>query len=338
MATVLVTGGAGYIGSHIIKMLHRKGYSIVVLDNLSKGHRDAVLHGEFIQGDIGDHSLVRDIIDSYSPAAVMHFAAFIEVGESVKEPLRYYRNNTVKAMALIETLVKSRVNKFIFSSTAAVYGMPGVDLIDETAPLNPINPYGASKRFVEQVLEDLSARGSMEHVSLRYFNASGADPGLEIGERHDPETHLIPLVLDAAAGTREDIKIFGTDYPTPDGTCVRDYIHVNDLALAHVLALEYLLGGGKSDSFNLGYGRGYSVREIIDTARAVTGRDIRVIETQRREGDPPCLVADSAKIKKVLRWVPCHDDIGHIIRTAWDFKRKSLTRQGGPRQSGKAFP
>ena len=321
METVLVTGGAGYIGSHVVKLLGKEGYNIVVVDNLSGGHRESVLYGDFEKGDITDRDFMTDVVNRYRPDAVMHFAAFIEVGESVREPLKYYRNNTAGAINFLEVLCGAGVDCFIFSSTAAVYGIPEKAPIPESAPIAPINPYGGSKACVERVLRDLSDSGGMRYVSLRYFNACGADPEGEIGERHDPETHLIPLVLQAASGRREHISIFGTDYPTPDGTCLRDYIHVNDLAKAHVLALRHLLDGGGSRMFNLGYGHGFSVREVIDAAARVTGIDIPVVESDRREGDPPELVADSSLVRMELGWEPEHDDLDFIVRTAWDWEK-----------------
>jgi UDP-glucose 4-epimerase len=319
---VLITGGAGYIGSHVVKALGEKGYEVLVVDNLSKGHREAVLYGRLVVADLKDKETLDAIFREFKPDAVMHFAAFIEVAESVKEPLKYYRNNTVNTMNLLEVMLRNDVNRFIFSSTAAVYGNPEKIPIPETESVKPINPYGQSKAFVEKILQDFDRSYGLRYVSLRYFNAAGADPEGRIGESHNPETHLIPLILKAAKGERGSIKIFGTDYPTPDGTCIRDYIHVDDLAEAHILALEYLLSGGSSEVFNCGYGCGFSVREVIDTAKKVTGIDFSVEETERRPGDPAILVADSSKIKDVLSWKPQFDDLEYIIRTAWNWERK----------------
>ena len=317
---VLITGGAGYIGSHVVKLLGKKGYEIVVLDNLSKGHKEAVLYGSLKVISLDDKERVKTLLQDFRPDAVIHFAAFIEVGESVKNPIKYYQNNTVNTLSLLELMVENNINNFIFSSTAAVYGNPEHIPINETHPINPINPYGQSKAFVEKVLKDFSEAFGLKYVSLRYFNASGADPEGEIGESHDPETHLIPLVLKTAKGEREAINIFGTDYPTPDGTAIRDYIHVSDLAQLHVLALEYLVENGKSEVFNCGYGHGYSVREVIETAKKITGVDFTVKEVGRRPGDPAVLVADNKKIKKVLNWTPKFDDLEFIIKTAWNWE------------------
>jgi len=319
---ILVTGGAGYIGSHVVKALGEKGFDVLVVDNLSKGHKEAILYGKLIVADLQDKETLDAIFEGFKPDAVMHFAAFIEVAESVKEPLKYYKNNTVNTMNLLEVMLKNDVDKLIFSSTAAVYGNPEKVPIPETESIKPINPYGQSKVFVEKVLQDFDKSYGLKYVSLRYFNAAGADPEGRIGESHNPETHLIPLILKTAKGERESIKIFGTDYPTPDGTCIRDYIHVDDLAEAHILALEYLLNGGNSKVFNCGYGHGFSVREVIDTARKVTGIDFKVEETERRPGDPAILVADSSKLRKVLDWKPRFNDLEYIIRTAWNWERK----------------
>jgi len=321
MARILITGGAGYIGSHALKALGEKGYTILVYDNLSKGHRDAVMHGDLVVGDLGDKELLDRTIQEFQPEAVMHFASFIEVGESVREPLKYYRNNVVNTINLLETLIKHQVDNFIFSSSAAVYGNPEKIPITEQAPIRPINPYGRAKAIVEAVLYDLSMASQFRSVSLRYFNAAGADPSGQLGERHSPESHLIPLILKTAKGERDYLKIYGSDYPTPDGTCIRDYIHVEDLVNAHLLALEYLLAGGKSDIFNCGYGHGYSVREVIEEAKKVTQVEISIQEADRRAGDPPLLVADSSKLKQKLTWNPKYDDLNYIIRTAWDWEK-----------------
>jgi UDP-glucose 4-epimerase len=317
---VLVTGGAGYIGSHVAKLLSKRGYEVLIFDNLSSGHREAAKYGKLVVGDLADKKLLKEIFESFKPEAVMHFAAHIEVAESVRNPLKYYKNNVCNTLNLLEVMSEKGVNKLIFSSTAAVYGVPEEIPIPESAPLAPINPYGESKATVERVLRDLSKAEDFKYVSLRYFNVAGADPEGELGEAHEPETHLIPLVLKAAKGEREQIYIYGTDYPTPDGTAIRDYIHVLDLADAHIKALEYLLEGGGGEVFNVGYGRGYSVREVVDTVKKVTGRNFKVVETDRRPGDPPVLVAKVDKIKRVLNWQPRYDNLGFIVQTAWNWE------------------
>lgn len=322
MTTVLVTGGAGYIGSHVVKALGEKGFQVIILDNLSTGHRDSVLAGELIESDLADTALLDRVFEQYRPDAVMHFAAFIEVGESVRDPLKYYRNNTANTINLLSAMERHGVENFIFSSTAAVYGIPENVPIRETQPVRPINPYGQAKLFVEKVLEDASGTGRLRYVSLRYFNAAGADAGGRIGERHIPESHLIPLTLKAAKGKRKSVTVFGTDYPTPDGTCIRDYVHVTDLADAHLLALDHLQRQGGSAAFNCGYGHGYSVREVIDAARRVTAIDILVETASRRPGDPPALVADSRALRQKLGWAPRHDDLEYIVRTAWEWEKK----------------
>jgi UDP-glucose 4-epimerase len=319
---ILIAGGAGYIGSHMVKDLLAHGYEVLVLDNLSKGHADAVPHDHLVIGDIGDRDLLATLFTRHQIAAVMHFAAFIEVGESVREPEKYYRNNLANTLVLLDAMRRHGVARFIFSSTAAVYGTPERTPITEDHPRHPINPYGASKAMVEQVLGDFDSAYGLKSSILRYFNAAGADPDGELGERHDPETHLIPLVLDAAAGDREAIAIFGQDYDTPDGTCIRDYIHVADLCQAHRLALDALLQGGESAIYNLGNGRGFSVREVIDAAATVTGRTIPCREAPRRPGDPPRLIADSAKAQRELGWRPEYADLATIIRHAWQFRQR----------------
>jgi len=321
---VFITGGAGYIGSHVVKALGEQGYDILVFDNLSTGHADALLHGKLVRADLADTALLQKVLEEFKPAAVMHFAASIEVAESVREPMKYYRNNTANAVNLLCAMEKAGVRHFIFSSSAAVYGNPAVVPITETAPLAPINPYGRSKTFLEQVLADQASTGKIRYIALRYFNAAGADEGGRIGERHDPESHLIPLVLKAARGTGKGISIYGDDYPTPDGTCVRDYIHVNDLADAHILALKHLVDGGDSGGYNCGYGKGHSVRAIIDAARNVTGAVIPVTVEGRREGDPPVLVADPSRMSSRFGWKPKHDDLEYIIRTAWEWEKKRI--------------
>jgi UDP-glucose 4-epimerase len=324
-ATVLVTGGAGYIGSHAVKALKSSGYKVVILDNLVYGHREIaeeVLKSELIVGDTNDRELLDQLFASRRIDAVMHFAAYAYVGESVSQPDKYYRNNVVGTLTLLEAMNKAGLNKFVFSSTCASYGVPESVPIPEDHPQNPINPYGMSKLMVEQILADFDHAYDFRSVRFRYFNAAGADPSGELGEDHAPETHLIPLTLYAALGKRDAISIFGTDYPTPDGTCIRDYIHVSDLASAHVLGLEYLLNGGKTDKFNLGNGNGFSVKEVIETAREVTGRDIIAIECDRRPGDPPSLVGSGEKAKKILGWNPQYPDIKDIISHAWQWHLK----------------
>lgn len=326
---VLVAGGAGYIGSHVCKELSRRGYVPVVFDNLQYGHTDLVRWGDFILGDLGDPEQVRLAFSRYPISAVMHFAAYTFVGESVAEPDKYYNNNVTCTLNLLRTMHEYRVNRFIFSSSAAVYGEPKVMPIPEEHPQWPINPYGWTKFMVERIIEDFGRAYGLKSAALRYFNAAGADSDGETGERHDPETHLIPLVLQAAMGLRKNITVFGSDYDTPDGTCVRDYVHVADLADAHVLALEYLddqSGKGNAHVFNLGNGQGFSVREVIETAKKVAGIDIPVAAGERRAGDPSRLVASSDKVRKVLGWTPRYADLEQIVKTAWDWHRKDSNK------------
>lgn len=315
--TVLVAGGAGYIGSHACKALRRAGYVPVTYDNLVYGHERAVKWGPFERGDILDRARLDDAMSRHKPAAVMHFAAFTYVGESVSDPGKYYRNNVVGSLALMEAARDHGVRRFVFSSTAAVYGAPKSDLLREDAPKEPVNPYGASKLMVERMLADFDAAHAMRSIALRYFNAAGADHDTETGESHDPETHLIPLVLDAASGRRPAITVFGTDYDTPDGSCIRDYIHVSDLAEAHVKALVALEGGAPSCAYNLGNGRGFSVREVIAAAERVTGLPVPVKIGDRRPGDPAILVSDASKAYRDLDWKPRTPGLDDIIRTAW---------------------
>jgi UDP-glucose 4-epimerase len=319
---VLVTGGAGYIGSHVVRALGQRGDEIVVYDNLSTGHKWAVLYGRLVEGDLSDKSLLDQIIKEFRPDAVMHFAAFIQVEESVREPVRYFRNNTANTLNLLEVMKENSIRNFIFSSTAAVYGIPEKIPINEDAPLNPVNPYGASKAAVEWMLNDLSHASDFGYISLRYFNVAGADPGGRIGQAYKEVTHLITRSLKTAMGVFEKLQIFGTDYPTPDGTCIRDYIHVDDLAMAHLLTLDYLLDKGKSRVFNCGYGYGHSVKEVVEAVRKVTRIDFRTEEVARRPGDPPLLVADSSRLKKELNWRPVHADLEYIIKTAWEWEKK----------------
>ena len=319
---ILVVGGAGYIGSHMVKDLLDAGYHVITLDDLSTGHRELLPGGEFVEGGLGDVVLLDKLFSTHKISAVMHFAAFSLVGESVEKPLKYYRNNMAATAELLDSMIRHSVKRFIFSSTAAVYGEP-VDIpITESHPCTPTNPYGESKIAVERMLKDCDSAYGLKYISLRYFNAAGADRSGEIGERHRNETHLIPLVLQVAAGRRENIKIFGTNYPTPDGTCIRDYIHVSDLSGAHLLALDSLLSGGDSAVYNLGNNRGYSVREVIELARKVTGKPIPVIEADKRPGDPAILIASSDKIKKNLGWKPVYEDLETIIKTAWKWHQR----------------
>jgi UDP-glucose 4-epimerase len=314
---VLVTGGLGYVGSHAVKLLVDRGIEVVNLDDLSFGHKKAACGSEVVIGDIGDAALLRDILVRYDIDAVMHFAAFADVGESVKNPQKYYINNVSKSLVLLQQMMEAGVKKLIFSSTAAVFGEPQVVPIPEEHPKNPTNPYGRSKLMLEEILNEYDHAYGLKWIALRYFNASGADPSGIIGEDHKPEHHLIPIVLDVALGKRESVSIFGTDWPTPDGTCIRDYVHVTDLAQAHLLALEALESGAQSNVYNMGNGNGYSVLEVISTAESVTGRKIKAIPAPRREGDPARLVAGSDKIKRELGWKPEFPELKTIIETAW---------------------
>ena len=313
---VLVIGGAGYIGSHMVKLLGQLGYSVITLDDLSSGHRDAVLCGDFVQGNFGDRA-VLDTVLRRGFDAVMHFASFIQVGESVQQPDKYYRNNVTYTLGLLDAMRAHGVNNFIFSSTAATFGEPQYIPIDEQHSQQPINPYGRTKLMVEQALADYDRAYGFKSVCLRYFNAAGADPEGQLGERHDPETHLIPLVLQAASGRRPSISVFGRDYDTPDGTCIRDYVHIQDLCSAHWLALQSLVNGADSQSYNLGNGNGFSVQQVIDTAEQVTGRKISVVNGPRRDGDPARLVADSRLAREKLGWQPQYADLATIIEHAW---------------------
>ena len=323
--TILVTGGAGYIGSHTVLALKQAGYNVVILDNLVYGHRDLVervLQVELIVGDTGDRALLDHLFKTRDITAVMHFSAYAYVGESVTDPAKYYRNNVVGTLTLLEAMLTASVKKFVFSSTCATYGVPEFVPIPETHPQNPINPYGATKLMVERILSDFDVAYGFQSVRFRYFNAAGANPSGLLGEDHNPETHLIPLVLMTALGKRESISIFGTDYPTPDGTCIRDYIHVNDLADAHILGLEYLLKGGDSEVFNLGNGSGFSVREVIAAVEQVTGLSIPVEERDRRPGDPPILIGTSEKARTILGWQPQYLSIKDIVAHAWQWHQK----------------
>jgi UDP-glucose 4-epimerase len=322
MNMILVVGGAGYIGSHLVKELVEKE-EVVVLDNLSTGHREAVdSRAVFVEGDLGNEEDLDMIFNSYPITAVMHFAAFSLVGESVVDPLKYYQNNVAATLTLLKVMLKNNVKNFIFSSTAATYGIPEVDLIDETCPTRPINPYGHSKLMIEQILADFSKSYGLQYVILRYFNAAGAHESSVIGESHNPETHLIPIVLQQLLGQRENVSVFGSDYDTADGTCIRDYIHVTDLASAHILALEALLTGKKSaEVYNLGNGLGYSVKEVIETCERVTGVEANVVMTERRAGDPAMLVASSQKILSELGW-KAERNLERIIADAWKWHQQ----------------
>ena len=319
---ILVTGGAGYIGSHVVKALGKEGHDLLIYDNLSTGHEWAILSGSLCRGDLADRTTIADALRNFRPAAVMHFAASIQVEESVREPLAYYRNNVINTLNLLEAMRETGVGRFIYSSTAAVYGIPERIPVDEQTPLAPINPYGASKVMIERVLSDLAAATDFRYCALRYFNVAGADPEGRIGQAYREATHLITRALKTAKGESPKLSIYGTDYPTPDGTCVRDYIHVNDLAAGHLLALAHLQETGRTEIMNCGYGHGYSVREVVDCARKVTGIVFPVEETGRRAGDPPALVADSNRLRKLTGWQPHHDDLEFIIRTAWEWEKK----------------
>jgi UDP-arabinose 4-epimerase len=326
--SVLVTGGAGYIGSHTCKALAERGYQPVVYDNLSRGHRWAVQWGPLETGDIRDPGRLEEVMRACRPLAILHFAALAYVGESVQDPEKYYHNNVAGSLTLLQSARRSGIEAFILSSTCAAYGIPEKTPIAEDHPLRPINPYGHSKRMVEQFLVDYEAAYGLRWVALRYFNAAGADLALQIGERHDPETHLIPLVLQAAGGQRSGIIVHGNDYPTPDGTCIRDYIHVSDLAQAHVLALEHLLRGGRPTAINLGTGQGHSVEQIIRQAERVTGHSVDTHYGPRRQGDPPILIARADMARQVLGWQPRHSDLTTILRSAWNWEQTPTPPEG----------
>ncbi|MFM2305276.1 MAG: hypothetical protein RLZZ135_2689 [Cyanobacteriota bacterium] len=323
--TILVTGGAGYIGSHAVKALQTQGFQVIILDNLVYGHQDLAqvnLPAKLAIGDISDRSFLDRLFSEHKIDAVMHFAAFAYVGESVTDPAKYYWNNVVGTLTLLDAMRAHGVTNFVFSSTCATYGNPHNIPIAEDHPQNPINPYGAGKLTIERVLQDYDTAYSIKSVIFRYFNAAGADPDGLLGEDHQPETHLIPLVLQAAAGKRAKVSIFGTDYDTPDGTCIRDYIHVTDLAQAHVLGLKYLLDKQISQIFNLGNGSGFSVKEVIDTARSVTGKDVPFEECPRRAGDPAVLIGSSTKAREILGWKPEYADLTTIVKHAWNWHQR----------------
>jgi UDP-arabinose 4-epimerase len=320
---VLVTGGAGYVGSHACKALRAAGHEPVAYDNLVYGHREAARWGPLETGDIADRARVDVVLEKYRPDALMHFAAYAYVGESVRDPGKYYRNNVSGSLTLLEAMRDHDIRFIVFSSSCATYGVPARVPIDEDAPQLPINPYGASKQMIERMLADFAAAHGIRYSCLRYFNAAGADSDGEIGELHDPETHLIPLVLQAALGQRPKVAIYGNDYPTPDGTCIRDFVHVSDLADAHVAALSYLTKGGNSVALNLGSGRGHSVREVIDVAKIIIGLDVPEVLAPRRPGDPPVLVADTARASQVLGWRAARSDLERVIADAWAWHQRT---------------
>jgi UDP-glucose 4-epimerase len=320
--SILVIGGAGYIGCHMVKTLLDAGQNVIILDNLSTGNAKLVLDCPFIKGDIADALLLNQVFTDFRLDAVMHFAAFSQVGESVVDPIKYYHNNVASTTVLIQAMIEHKVPNFIFSSTAAVYGEPRYSPIDEDHPCMPSNPYGRTKQAVEKILQDCSEAYDFRYVSLRYFNAAGADPSGSIGEMHDPESHLIPLLLKVASGDMDEIKIFGSDYDTPDGTCIRDYIHVNDLADAHLLALRKVMTDRQSATYNLGNNKGYSVLDVLETARRVTGNKIPARVEKRRTGDATILVADSRKIREELHWTPRFESLDAIVESAWHWHRR----------------
>ena len=323
---IFITGGAGYIGSHAVNVLGERGHELLIYDNLSTGHPWALLHGSLAKGDLADRERLKDRLASFRPEAVIHFAASIEVEESVREPLKYYENNVVNTMNLLQAMTGLGIRNFIYSSSAAVYGNPKDIPVNEAADPKPINPYGTTKAMIEQVLQDLAAAKDFRYIALRYFNVAGADPESRIGQDYRNPTHLITRALKTALGTYEKLAVFGADYPTPDGTCIRDYIHVDDLARAHALVLDYLIAAGRSDVMNCGYGHGFSVKEVVAAAKKVTGVDFPVVKEGRRAGDPAALVADSGKIRTLTPWQPKHDDLEFIIKTAWDWEKKLAQR------------
>lgn len=321
---ILVVGGAGYIGSHVVKLLSEKGYSPVVFDNLSTGPKQAVLDVKLIQGDLADTSKLNELFQNHNFIGVMNFAGSIVVPESVANPVKYYQNNTTNALNLINACIENSVPNFIFSSTAAVYGDVEGGVVTEETPTLPLNPYGHSKLMVEQILKDISLAHNFNYVALRYFNVSGADPEGKIGQAFPGATHLIKVCCEAAAGKRDGVKVFGTDYPTTDGTGVRDYIHVTDLAAAHISALEYLINNSKSQVLNCGYGQGYSVKEVIAAVKQTSGNDFTVVESPRRPGDSAEVVANCDKIKQILGWIPQYNSLKTIVKTAYDWENSEI--------------
>ena len=318
---VLLTGGAGYIGSHVAKLLTKYDYEVIIIDNLFSSQPQKV-YGKFYKLDLREEGKLLEIIKKEKPDIVLHFASFISVPESIEEPFTYYENNVGNTIKLLSAMKKAGIKNFLFSSSAAVYGIPEIIPVPETADLKPINPYGETKAMIEKILRDMAEAGEINYISLRYFNVAGADPEGEIGPNYKQPTHLIIRALKVAKGEIPYLEIYGTDYPTPDGTCIRDYIHVMDLATAHLLALEYLLSKGESIVLNCGYGRGFSVREVISVVKKVTGIDFKVIETKRRAGDPPILIADNTRIKKILKWEPKYDSLETIIKDSWKWELK----------------
>lgn len=325
---ILVAGGAGYIGSHMVRLLDSLGHGVATFDDLSAGHRDAVLGGQFVHGSLHDKQALQDLFEANKFDAVVHFAGSIVVSESVRDPARYYQNNLAGTLNLFDAMRAHGVNKVVFSSTAAIFGIPQCVPIDEQHPQAPINPYGMTKWLTERILRDYDAAYGMRSVALRYFNAAGASPDGALGERHDPETHLIPLALRAATGELPELTVFGTDYDTPDGTCIRDYIHIMDLCDAHILALQHLTTGGESRAYNLGNGQGYSVKEVIQVAESVSGKKVPVKYGPRRAGDPPRLVADAAKIRKDWGWTPRFGSLEQIVAHAWQWELKKPGTSG----------
>ncbi len=323
---ILITGGAGFIGSQVAKCLRKSGFTPIVLDNLSGGYAEFVKWGPFIQASIDDQTTVRSLFETYKPEAILHFAAYINVGESVQNPKKYYENNVAATLRFLKIALDYGIQKIVFSSTAAVYGNPSTIPIPEELPCDPLNPYGTGKWMVEKALSDFNTAEGLKSLSLRYFNAAGSDPEGEIGEAHVPETHLIPLALDVAMGRIPRLTLFGTDYPTPDGTCVRDYIHVLDLAEAHQLALQYLLDGGVTETLNLGNGTGFSVKEVIQKTEAITGALLPYKEGSRRSGDPAILIASSKKASQLLRWKPRYPELESIIQHAWNWRKRGFKR------------
>lgn len=321
MKNILITGGAGYIGSHVVKALKNSGHKLFIYDNLSTGYREAITEGELIVGDLSDERRLEDVFKEKNISAVLHFAGSIIVSESVKDPLSYYSNNTVNSYRLISLCKKYNVKNFIFSSTAAVYGIPDGGICSENSPLQPINPYGESKLMTEKMLRDYSHSSDFNYVAIRYFNVAGASPEGDIGQSLPVATHLVHIASEVANGKRKALEVYGTDYNTPDGTCIRDYIHVSDLADAHVRALQYLLEGGKSEIVNCGYGHGFSVSEVVKRVKEVTGINFKVVESPRRPGDPDILISKADKIQTLLNWKPKYDDLNIIIKSAYEWEK-----------------